>query len=82
MALWTIKLNEEFRDDGQLFSVQVRLRIVMLLIILEDIEARRQRLHIQQEESLSGSELDRLLDLMNRAEYQLLKLETDIQTPL
>jgi hypothetical protein len=54
----------------------------MLLVILEDIEARRQLLHIQQEKSLSGSELDRLLDLMNRAEYHLLKLETDIQTPL
>jgi hypothetical protein len=75
-------LNEEFRDDGQQFSTQIRLRIAVLVSILEDIEIQRELLHVQQGKLMSGSGLGKLLALMNWAEYNLRELEADIQKPL
>jgi hypothetical protein len=79
--LLAIKLNEDFRDDGQQYSAQIRLRIEIVVMILEDIEARRRLLHVQRIKNVSGSELEKLVDLMNRAEYHLRELETRIQKP-
>jgi hypothetical protein len=71
-------LNEEFHDDGKQFSAQIRLRIEMLLVVLEEIETQRRLLRVQQGEIPSGSQLEKVLDLVNRAEDHLCELEARI----
>ena len=75
-------MNEDFRDDGQQFPTQIRLRIAMLVSILEDIERQRELLHVEQGRLMSGSGLGKLLALMDWAEYHLRELEEDMQKPL
>jgi hypothetical protein len=81
-ALCTIKLNEDFRDDGQQSSAQIRRRIEMLVVILEDIEIERKHFHLQQSKRLERSQLDKVIDLINRGEYYLQELERCIQKSL
>jgi hypothetical protein len=77
-----INLKEEFRDEQQ-FATEIRLRVQMLAIILLDIEEQRQLLHhLQQGKCMSGSAFEKLLDLMNRAEYYTQELEKRIQKSL
>ena len=75
-------MNEDFRDDGQQFPTQIRLRIAMLVSVLEDIETQRELLNVQQGKLMSGSGLGKLLASMNWAEYHLRELEADMQKPL
>jgi hypothetical protein len=75
-------LNEDFRDDGEQFPTQIRLRITMLVSILEDIERQRELLHVHEGKLMSGSGLGKLLALMNWAEYHLRALEADMQGSL
>ena len=51
----------------------------MLLVLLEDIEAQRKLLHVQEGKILSWNSLEKLLNLTNRAEFHLQELETRIQ---
>ena len=80
VALCSINLNKEFRNDGKLqYSQQTLLWIETVLVILRDIETERELLRVQQGK---GATFEKLLDLMNRAEYFLQELETGIQKPL
>jgi hypothetical protein len=51
----------------------------MLLVILEEIERERKLLHRQQGKFLGRSQFQKVLDLMNRAEYYLQELEERVQ---
>jgi hypothetical protein len=51
------------------------MRIETVLIILKKIETQRQLLHLQEGNSLAGSPLEKILDLINRAECHLRELE-------
>jgi hypothetical protein len=73
-----INLNADFRDDGQIF-VQIRVRIEIVLLLLERIESQRRLFHVLRDRYLSWIALEKLLDLMNRAEYHLQEIER-IQT--
>ena len=59
--------------------MQIRLRIEMLLVFLEEIEAQRKLLHVQEGKVLSWISLEKLLDSTNKAECHLQELETRIQ---
>jgi len=64
-VLWMINLNEEFGDDGQQFAAQIRLRIEVLLAILEEIEAQKMLLNAQRGTASrvdGGSEPHHLID--------------------
>jgi hypothetical protein len=78
----SIKLNEDFRDDGQDCSAKIRLRCEILLIILEDLELQSRLLHVGRSKTLSLSQLERLVNSMNRIEYHLQELESPIQEAL
>lgn len=69
-------MSEEFRDDGGQFSARIRLRIEILLVILEQIETQRKLL--RKDQFVSGSQLKKVLDLMSRAEAHLSELEARI----
>jgi hypothetical protein len=73
-----INLNPDFGDDGQI-SVQIHVRIEIVLLLLERIESQRKLFHVLRDKYLSWSVLEKLLDLMNRAEYHLQEIER-IQT--
>ena len=75
-------MNQEFSDDGRQFSAQIHLRIATLLVILEEIEAQRKLLRVEQGKFLSKDSLEKLLDLMDRAENSLHDLERDTQKSL
>jgi hypothetical protein len=53
----------------------------MVVVILEDIERRRDFLRIQGGKFITGNELEKFVHLMNWAEYHLRQLEMDTQKP-
>jgi hypothetical protein len=53
----------------------------MLLVILEEIDRQGALLRDQQYEMLPGRRSEKILDLMNRAEYHPQQLEASIQKP-
>ena len=77
-----IDLTKEFQDDGLQLPPQIRLRLELLFMILEDLEIQRHLLQIGRDKQLSWSQLENIVDAMNRAEYHLLKLESPIEEAL
>jgi hypothetical protein len=63
-------------------SAQIRLRIVVLLVILEEIETQKVLLHSRSGKCLSLNQLDNVCDIDNRAEYHLRELEARFQESL
>jgi hypothetical protein len=75
---WAINLNADYREDGQ-SSLQIHIRMEVVLVLLERVEAQRELFRVLRGKYLSWSALEKLLDLLNRAEFHLQELER-IQT--
>jgi hypothetical protein len=68
-----IKLNEDWEEDRQKIPTQIRLRIELLVLALEDLETERERL---QGNFISLKHLEKIFDAMNKARYYLHVLES------
>jgi hypothetical protein len=63
-ALWTIKLNEDWQEDREKVPTQIRLRMELVLLALEEVQTEKERL---QEKCMSVEELEKVFDAMNKA---------------
>ena len=75
-------MNEYFRDDEQQYSPQLRLRIEMVVLTLEEIETQRQRLDVRDCNCLSLSEVREVVATINKAYHYLHELEMYIDQEL
>jgi hypothetical protein len=81
-ALCTIYLNEHSCDEERQFPAQIRLRMELLVMTLEDMETQRQRLQTERSKFLTVNQLEKMVDAMNKARYYLQDLEKCIKGAL
>ncbi len=77
-----INLQEKCGDKSEGIPPQLRLRVEMLLLILDDIESQRKRLELDESKYLSLRKVEELFSTMNKAHYYLHEVQKYVQLEL